>query len=105
MSGTTITEPGPPLFDEARLAVAGFLARYSGPTRKSYVKRPAPVLRLVRLSRSGDLRHPTEWGQPHLERTIRARHPHLGKVIHFVYWVHPGPVDCHYVHPVFRETV
>lgn len=34
---TTITTPTPPLFDEARLAVAGFLARYSGPTRKSYV--------------------------------------------------------------------
>ena len=26
----------PVLFDEARLAVAGFLARCSGPTRKSY---------------------------------------------------------------------
>src|ERR1039458_2393219 len=37
MSPTTITIPTPPLFDEARLAVAGFLARYSGPTRKSYV--------------------------------------------------------------------
>jgi hypothetical protein len=36
MSTTTITVPTPPLFDEARLAVAGFLARYSGPTRKSY---------------------------------------------------------------------
>ena len=34
---TTITTPIPPLFDEARLAVAGFLARYSGPTRRSYV--------------------------------------------------------------------
>ena len=37
MSSTAITMPTPPLFDEARLAVAGFLARYSGPTRKSYV--------------------------------------------------------------------
>jgi len=36
MSGTTIVTPTPPLFDEARLAVAGFLARYSGPTRRSY---------------------------------------------------------------------
>ena len=37
MSSTTIvvTRP-PPLFDESRLAVAGFLARYSGPTRVSY---------------------------------------------------------------------
>ena len=26
----------PPLVDEARIAVAGFLARYSGPTRISY---------------------------------------------------------------------
>ena len=34
--GTTVVPPTPPLFDEARLAVAGFLARYSGPTRKSY---------------------------------------------------------------------
>src|ERR1700736_4207209 len=36
MPGTTIVTPIPPLFDEARLAVAGFLARYSGPTRRSY---------------------------------------------------------------------
>jgi integrase/recombinase XerD len=33
---TTLTRPTPPLFDEARLAVAGFLARYSEPTRRSY---------------------------------------------------------------------
>jgi len=33
---TTITIPTAPLFDEARLAVAGFLARYSEPTRRSY---------------------------------------------------------------------
>ena len=33
---TTVVAPTPPLFDETRLAVAGFLARYSGPTRKSY---------------------------------------------------------------------
>ena len=33
---TTVVPPTPPLFDETRLAVAGFLARYSGPTRKSY---------------------------------------------------------------------
>jgi len=36
MSSTTIIKPVPPLFDEARLAVAGFLARYSAPTRRSY---------------------------------------------------------------------
>ena len=30
------TVPVPPLFDETRLAIAGFLARYSGPTRTAY---------------------------------------------------------------------
>ena len=34
---TTITTPSRPLFDEARLAVAGFLARYGEPTRRSYM--------------------------------------------------------------------
>src|SRR5579863_8946290 len=33
---TAITTPSRPLFDEAHLAVAGFLARYSEPTRRSY---------------------------------------------------------------------
>ena len=33
---TTIVKPTVPLFDEARLAIAGFLARYSGATRTSY---------------------------------------------------------------------
>lgn len=33
MSTATVAIPAPPLFDETRLAVAGFLARYSGPTR------------------------------------------------------------------------
>ncbi len=33
---TTIVKPTAPLFDEARLAIAGFLARYSGATRTSY---------------------------------------------------------------------
>jgi len=33
---TTIVRPSAPLFDEARLAIAGFLARYSGATRASY---------------------------------------------------------------------
>ena len=36
MPTTTIVPPAPPLFDEARLAVAGFLARYSEPRRRSY---------------------------------------------------------------------
>ena len=36
MSATTVVPPAPPLFDEVRLAVAVFLARYSGPTRVSY---------------------------------------------------------------------
>lgn len=37
MSATAIVAiPAPPLFDEARLAIAGFLARYSGPTRAAY---------------------------------------------------------------------
>ena len=35
-AGTSVVPPAPPLFDEARLAIAGFLARYSGATRKSY---------------------------------------------------------------------
>lgn len=35
MEGTTaqLAPPSSPLFDEARLAIAGFLARYSGNTR------------------------------------------------------------------------
>ena len=36
MPETTIVKPVAPLFDEARLAVAGYLARYSAPTRRSY---------------------------------------------------------------------
>ena len=36
MTGTTLISPPPLLFDEARLAVAGFLTRYSAPTRQSY---------------------------------------------------------------------
>src|ERR1700730_15929724 len=35
-STTTIVAPERPLFDEARLAIAGFLARYSGATRTTY---------------------------------------------------------------------
>ena len=46
MSSTTIVIASPPIFDESRLAVAGFLARYSGPTRVSY---------------SGDLRQFFAW--------------------------------------------
>jgi hypothetical protein len=33
---STIVIPPAPLFDEARLAIAGFLARYFGATRTSY---------------------------------------------------------------------
>lgn len=33
---TTLATVEPPLFDEARIAVGGFLARYSEPTRSSY---------------------------------------------------------------------
>ncbi len=36
MAGSTVVTVVPPLFDETKLAVAGFLARYSGPTRVSY---------------------------------------------------------------------
>jgi hypothetical protein len=36
MAGSAVVTVVPPLFDEAKLAVAGFLARYSGPTRVSY---------------------------------------------------------------------
>jgi integrase/recombinase XerD len=36
MSATTIVAPSALLFDEVRLSVAGFLARYSGSTRVSY---------------------------------------------------------------------
>ena len=36
MSATAVALPAPPLFDPARLAVAGFLARYAGPTRTAY---------------------------------------------------------------------
>lgn len=32
MSTATLATPVPPLLDEARLAIAGCLARYSGPT-------------------------------------------------------------------------
>jgi len=31
-----LVPPSPPLFDETRLAVSGFLARYSGTTRTGY---------------------------------------------------------------------
>lgn len=36
MSATAVAVPVPPLFDDARLAIAGFLSRYSGPTRAAY---------------------------------------------------------------------
>jgi hypothetical protein len=43
---TTIVKPTTPLFDEARLAIAGFLARYSGHPDQLR-RRPAPVLQRV----------------------------------------------------------
>lgn len=36
MSATAVAIPTPPLFDDSRLAIAGFLARCSGPTRTAY---------------------------------------------------------------------
>ena len=35
-SSTELVAPSSPLFDDVRVAVAGFLARYSGPTRTAY---------------------------------------------------------------------
>ena len=42
MSSTTIVTPGATVFDETRLAVAGFLARYSGPTRGRWSSSRGP---------------------------------------------------------------
>ena len=59
---TELVAPTRPLFDEARLAVAGFLARYSGPTRISY---------------AADLRYWFAWcGQVGL-LAFEAQRPHL----------------------------
>jgi site-specific recombinase XerD len=59
---TELVAPTRPLFDEARLAVAGFLARYSGPTRVSY---------------AADLRHWFAWCDQVGLRAFDAQRPHL----------------------------
>jgi len=62
MATATITIPTPPLFDEARLAVAGFLARYSEPTRRSY---------------TSDLRQFFAWCDSVGVAIFEAKRPHL----------------------------
>jgi len=59
---TTIVKPAAPLFDEARLAIAGFLARYSGPTRVSYTT---------------DLRQYFAWCAQHDLEVFAARRGHI----------------------------
>ena len=61
-STPTLVPPSRPLFDDARLAIAGFLARYSGATRISY---------------AADLRYFFAWcAECHLE-VFSARRGHL----------------------------
>ena len=67
MSDTTsstaeLVAPSPPLFDEARIAVAGFLARYSGGTRVAY---------------TSDLRMWLTWCASHGLSVLDAQRPHL----------------------------
>ncbi len=59
---TTGVKPTPPLFDEARLAIAGLLARYSGATRMSY---------------AGDLRQYFDWCAQHHLEVFAARRGHI----------------------------
>ena len=59
---TTIVKPTTPLFDEARLAIAGFLARYSGATRVSYAT---------------DLRQYFSWCAQHDLEVFAARRGHI----------------------------
>ena len=59
---TELVAPSRPLFDEARLAVAGFLARYSGPTRISY---------------AADLRYWFAWCDQVGLPAFEAQRPHL----------------------------
>jgi integrase/recombinase XerD len=79
---TTLISPPPLLFDEARLAVAGFLTRYSAPTRQSYAADLRQFfawcnqmeLRIFELQRG----HIELWGRSMEERglaraTIRRR--------------------------------
>ena len=62
MAEAELVAPGRPLFDEARLAVAGFLARYSDPTRSSY---------------AGDLRSFFAWCERAGLPIFDARRPHI----------------------------
>jgi integrase/recombinase XerD len=62
MANTSIVIVVPPLFDEAKLAIAGFLARYSGPTRVSY---------------ACDLRQWFTWCADHSLAPFAARRGHL----------------------------
>src|SRR3954463_6816333 len=57
-----LVRPESLLFDEARLAVAGFLARYSGPTRVSY---------------TADLRYWFAWCETVRLPAFEAQRPHL----------------------------
>ncbi|MEY2591013.1 MAG: integrase/recombinase XerD [Acidimicrobiaceae bacterium] len=57
-----LVRPEPLLFDEARLAVAGFLARYSGPTLVSY---------------TADLRYWFNWCETVRLPAFAAQRPHL----------------------------
>jgi site-specific recombinase XerD len=61
-SSATLVRPAAPLFDEARIAVAGFLARYSGGTRVAY---------------SSDLRMWLTWCANHGLNVLDAQRPHL----------------------------
>src|SRR5262249_26990572 len=56
-----------PLFDDARLAVGAFLARYGAPTRAAY-SRSAVVVRVVHGARTDRVRCPTP-----PRRTVGAR--------------------------------
>jgi integrase/recombinase XerD len=62
MAEAELVAPGRPLFDEARLAVAGFLARYSDPTRASY---------------AGDLKSYFGWCERAGLPVFEARRPHI----------------------------
>ena len=62
MANTAVVTVVPPLLDEAKLAIAGFLARYSGPTRVSY---------------ACDLRQWFTWCADHSLPPFAARRGHL----------------------------
>ena len=54
-----LVRPSAPLFDDARLAVGAFLARYGAPTRTSVRVRSAGVVRVVRQPRAHRVRGAT----------------------------------------------